>query len=141
MLASGLARLHAAVWGGRAAARHLAAFVAGEATDLAGYAAEVERELGPELRLARRVHDVFHLAPGAGSALICGVPPVWRFCCRLLRGEQTYGDLERKLGPFAAALDLLSDATRAVPALRQQAGLAVLPDPPPPERFLRARSA
>jgi len=132
--------IYAAVWSGRAAAHHLAAFVGGEVPDLTGYADEVERELGPELRLARRVHDVFHLAPGPVSAAICDLPRLWRFCCRLLRGERSYLDLERKLGPFAPGLDLLSDATRALPALRRRAGLNVLPEPPLPERFFRSAS-
>ena len=129
--------IYAAVWSGRAAARHLAAFVAGEAPDLTGYAAEVEGELAPELDLARRVHDVFHAMPALTVGVIWGAPPVWRFCSRLMRGERSYADVTRRLGPFAVGLDLISDATRAVPALRRRAGLDALADPPPPERFLR----
>ena len=131
--------IYAAVWSGRAAARHLAAYAGGEATDLTGYASEVERALGAELRLAGRVHDAFHLAPGLAVALVDRVPGAWRFGCRMMRGERTYEDLARRLGPFAAGLDLASDAVHALPALRRRAGLDALVEPPTPERFLRSR--
>ena len=39
--------IYAAIWSGRAAARHLAAYVSGEVTDLEGYRLEVERGVGP----------------------------------------------------------------------------------------------
>ena len=71
--------IYAAVWRRRVAASHLPAYLSGDAPDLSGYRDEVERELGPELRLARRVHHAFHLSPGMYVALIGRVPPVWRF--------------------------------------------------------------
>jgi flavin-dependent dehydrogenase len=132
--------IYAAVWSGQAAARHLAAYVAGETPDLAGYAAEVERELAPELRLARRLHDLFHLTPGLYVALIGRLPRAWRFGCQMLRGERSYADLARQLGPLAPALDLISAVVRAAPPLRRRTGLDALDNPPPPEWFLRGDS-
>ena len=133
--------IYAAVWSGRVAARHLAAYVAGEAPDLDGYRREVARELVPELRLACRVQDLFQLTPGLYVTLVGRVPAAWTFGCRMMRGDRTYADLARKLGRLATGVDLLSDAVRAVPALRRRAGLAALPEPPAPERFLRPRPA
>jgi hypothetical protein len=33
---------------------------------------------------------------------------LWKACCRLLRGEETYLTLKRRLGPGEALVDLFS---------------------------------
>jgi geranylgeranyl reductase family protein len=133
--------IYAAVWSGQVAARHLGEYLSGAAVDLDGYRREVEETLGTELRLAGRVRDVFHLSPGLYVTLIGRAPLAWRFGCRMMQGDRTYEDLARKLGPLAGGLDLVSDAVRAIPALRRRAGFDALVEPPRPERFLRSWGA
>ena len=102
--------------------------------DVEAYRQEIESSLIAELRMSRQFHDVFHLWP----ALFLGVERrtsiLWRAMARLLRGEQTYGTVSEKLGPFWPILEFLSDLVRVAPPLRRLSGLR---DPAPPERFFR----
>lgn len=89
----------------------------------------------PEFGLAGRLADLFALLPTAYMGLaqhsaICG-----RLIGRLARGERTYHDLYRRLGPLAPGIDLASDLLRAVPALQRRTGMQ---DLPAPERFFRS---
>jgi geranylgeranyl reductase family protein len=101
--------IYAAIWSGRAASEHIATYLAGEAPDLTGYARQVEDELQPDLEAARQILALswrlgwqtwIHAArfvPGADGVL-------WR----LIRGDQTYAGIKRRLGPLARVLDALA---------------------------------
>lgn len=129
--------IYTAIWSGRTAAGHLTAYLGGRAPDLQGYAREVEGEMAPELGVARRFHDLFHLAPAAYVGLLQRTPGIWGEMCRIVRGDQTYQGLKRKLGPLSIATDLASDLVRISPQLQRVAGLR---DPFAPERFFRGRA-
>jgi flavin-dependent dehydrogenase len=95
--------IYPAIRSGRAAATHLAAYLAGRAPDLQGYAGEIEGGLGSEIRLAGRLHTLFHFAPSAFTMLIKRRPRAWRAACRILRGDLTYNAALRRLLPRRAA--------------------------------------
>ena len=130
--------IYAAIWSGRAAAGHLAAYLDGRAADLTGYGREVARELLPDLGASQRYCDIFSLSPRIFATVVRHAPGAWGLLCRLIRGEETYAGFKRKLGPLSPAVDLVSDLLRVTPRLQRHAGME---DPPPPERFLRAAHA
>lgn len=88
--------IYAAIWSGVAAARHLAAYFSGATLDLQGYAREVEGAFAYDLRVARRLQDLVHCAPGLFVRSVRHVPAAWRLICRVLRGDQTYADAVRR---------------------------------------------
>ncbi len=127
--------IHGAVWSGRAAAGHLAAYLGGETPDLQGYARQVRRELAPDLHTAGRLADLFQMIPTVYMLFAGRTSRGWRLICRLARGERTYTDLRGAVGPLlSSGLDFASDLLRVTPGLQRRAGLQ---DLPAPERFLR----
>lgn len=97
---------------GRAAGAHRAAYLAGSAPDLLGYAREVEGEFAADLRVAARLHDLIHHAPAVFVGSIRFVPPAWRLVCRVLRGDQTYAGAARR---FRWAARFVPRGSAAVP--------------------------
>jgi len=89
--------IHAAICSGRAAASHLAAYLDGAAPDLQGYARELAAELLPDLHVAARLHASIDRAPGAFFAGVRYVPRAWDLMCRILRGDQTYIGVVRRI--------------------------------------------
>ncbi len=124
--------IYSAIWSGRAAAGHIAAYVGGEAADLSGYRDEVERDLVPELRVSRRFHDLFHLSPWLYLWIERRSSLVWALARRLLRGDQTYVNVMLKHRVTGTAIDFASDLVRITPVLQRRSGLR---DPAPPQRF------
>ncbi len=114
--------IYGAIWSGAAAARHLAAYFAASRADLQGYAQEVEGAFAHDLRVARRLHDLVHCAPGLFVRSVRHVPAAWRLICRVLRGDQSYADAARRF----------RWAARFIPArsARREPAAAVTPDPP-----------
>jgi flavin-dependent dehydrogenase len=82
--------IYAAILSGQAAANHLAAYLNGQAPDLSGYAREMAPAWLSELRLAGRLHTLFHFAPRVFTTLIERRPRAWRAACHILRGDLTY---------------------------------------------------
>ena len=124
--------IHAAIWSGRAAAQHLAAYAGGEVEDLSGYRADVERELVPDLRVARQFHDLFHLTPSLYIRVERWTEILWGLACCIMRGEQTYTEVMRNHRVLATVIEFMSDLVRVTPYLQRAAGLR---DPAPPQRF------
>lgn len=101
--------IYAAIWSGQAAAEHSARYLAGSIPDLGGYARQVERELQPDLDAAHQILDLSWRVGWSAwiyaARYLPGAPDVlWR----LIRGEQTYGGIKRKLGPLGRALDAVA---------------------------------
>ena len=124
--------IHAAIWSGKAAARHLAAYLGEEERDLDTYRREVERELIPELRVSRRFKDLFHLAPGFYIRIERWTSVLWNLTVRILRGDQTYDGVMDRHPKLATVVELVSDLVRVTPVLQRIQGLE---EPPPPQRF------
>jgi len=78
------------------------------AEQLQKYADALEREIAPELTAARAFRRLFTWFPGLCYGMVEDSDRLWRACCRLLRGEETYLSLKRRLGPGRILVDLLS---------------------------------
>ena len=124
--------IHTAIWSGGRAAKHLSAFLRGEARDLGGYRLDVERELLPDLWVSRRFHDLFHLSPGLYMKIERLTPIIWGLTCRILRGEQTYAGVMEKHPRLRTVIEFVSDLVRVTAFLQRSSGLR---DPAPPQRF------
>jgi len=93
---------------GRLAAEAVLQFLAGEAEDLSPYQRAVDRQLQPELTASRKLQELFHFAPPPYVAVIRRSERFWRFFCQLLRGERTYLDFLRIIGPLRLAVDFFA---------------------------------
>ncbi len=76
--------------------------------DLRDYQDAVDRELMPELRAARAFARLFTWFPRLCFTLVERNDRLWRACCRLLRGEETYVTIKRRLDPLEGLFDLLT---------------------------------
>ena len=124
--------IHAGIWSGISAAKHIQDYISGATSDLSGYREEVELELLPDLEVSRRFHEVFHLTPSLYTKLEKVTARLWSLICRLMRGEQTYVGVMRNHTRLAAIVDFISDMARVTPFLQHRSGMR---DPLPPERF------
>jgi len=114
--------IHMAFASGRLAAQHALRYLAGETNSMAAYERAVDAELQPELDVSRRLQEVFHLAPPPYLALLRRNRKFWLFLCHLVRGELTYLDFVRMIGPLRIALDLVAGVVRR----RREARVAAL---------------
>ena len=124
--------IYAAFWSGRTVAKHLAAYVAGEVSDLSGYQHDVEQDLMPDLRISRRFQDLFDLSPALYMGIERRTSVFLRMVYQVLRGELTYAEIMQKHRVLATIVDLLSDLMRVTPFLQRAAGLR---EPAAPQRF------
>ena len=97
---------------GRLAARAALRMLAGEADDLSAYQRAVDRRLQPELSISRKLQELLQFAPPPYVAVMRRSERFWRLFCRLLRGELTYVELLRMIGPLRPAVDVLAAAAR-----------------------------
>jgi len=104
--------IHMAFMSGRLAARAALRMLAGEAADLSAYQRAVERRLQPELSVSRKLHELFHFAPPPYVAAMRRSEKFWRLFCHLMRGDMTYRDLLRMIGPLRLAVDVLAGAAQ-----------------------------
>ena len=126
--------IYGAVCTGKIAAASVEDYLAGKASGLDGYRKQVERQLRPELTVARQLHDIFHLCPSLFVGIERTTSILWPALECMLQGRSTYVTLTRDLGRIWPLLEFLSDSIRVFPPLRRIAGL---PDLVPPERFFR----
>jgi len=104
--------IHMAFTSGRLAARAALRMLAGEADDLSAYQRAVDRRLQPELSISRKLQELLQFAPPPYVAVMRRSERFWRLFCRLLRGELTYVELLRMIGPLRPAVDVLAAAAR-----------------------------
>ncbi|KKL64177.1 hypothetical protein LCGC14_2167640 [marine sediment metagenome] len=97
---------------GRLAARATLRLLAGDADDLSAYQRAVERGLQPELTVSRRLQELFQFAPPPYVAVMRRSERFWRSFCHLIRGELTYLDFLRMIGPLRLALNLFAAAAQ-----------------------------
>jgi flavin-dependent dehydrogenase len=114
--------IHMAFASGRLAAQHAIRYLAGKTDDLQGYERAVDTELQPELDVSRRLQELFHFAPPPYLALMRRNEKFWLFFCHLIRGELTYLDFVRIIGPLKIALDFFAGVARR----RREAKVAAL---------------
>jgi geranylgeranyl reductase family protein len=104
--------IHMAFASGRFAAEHALCYLAGDIGDMGGYERTVDATLQPELDVSRRLQELFHFAPPPYLALMRRSEKFWLFFCHLIRGELTYLDFVRIIGPLRIALDFFADIAR-----------------------------
>jgi geranylgeranyl reductase family protein len=100
--------IHMAFASGRLAAQNAMRYLAGQTTSMAGYEQAVDSELQPELDISRRLQELFNFAPPPYLALMRRSEKFWLFFCHLIRGELTYLDFVRMIGPLRVALDFFA---------------------------------
>lgn len=101
--------IHMAFASGNLAAQSTLAVLSGETRDMAGYERAVDGELQPELAVSRKLQEIFNFAPPPYIALMQRSEKFWLLFCHLLRGELTYLDFVRMIGPLRIAVDLFAD--------------------------------
>jgi len=120
--------IHMAFASGRLAAEQALKLLAGEAADMSGYQRAVDRRMQPQLTVSRKLQELFNFAPPPYLALMRRSEKFWLFFCHLIRGELTYLDFTRMIGPLRIALDAfafmaerqrLSRVARLTPLLRR----------------------
>jgi geranylgeranyl reductase family protein len=114
--------IHMAFASGRLAAEHALWYLSGESESMIGYVRAVDAELQPELDISRRLQELFHFAPPPYLALMRRSEKFWLFFCHLIRGELTYLDFVRMIGPLRMVLDVFADIARN----RREAKVAAL---------------
>ncbi|MDP3768436.1 MAG: geranylgeranyl reductase family protein [Dehalococcoidia bacterium] len=108
--------IDAAFVSGRLAAQAVASYLAGGPADLASYEAAVERELMPEILVSHKLQRVFQRIPRPCVAAMRRSDRFWRTLCGFVRGDTTYAELRRRLGPLWLILDA---AARLSPPRRE----------------------
>ncbi len=115
----------AAFVSGRLAADEAGRYLAGEVRDLAGYQRALEMEMHDEILASRRLMAIFQRLPSVSVLMLKYNGTFWRYLTEIIRGEITYPDLPKKLGPLRHLLYRWADyevarhqrdlATAAVP--------------------------
>ena len=100
--------IHNAVRSARIAAPVIEHYLQGSSANLKEYEAAVDKQIMPELRAARALARAFAWFPGLVFDAVESSDRLWNACCRLLRGEDTYVTLKRRLGPAQVFFDMLS---------------------------------
>ena len=118
--------IHMAFASGRLAAEEALRVLSGEAADMSGYEAAVDRELQTELTVSRRLQEIFTFAPPPYLAIMRRSDKFWRFFCYLIRGELTYLDFMRMIGPLRLAMDFFAGVAAKRRLGRVQSGLRLM---------------
>ncbi len=90
----------AAFVSGRLAAQEAARYLAGDVPDLRGYQRALDVELQEEILVSRRLMAIFQRLPSFSVLMLKYNGLFWRYLTEIIRGEITYPDLPRKLGPL-----------------------------------------
>lgn len=80
------------------------------AINLYGYQQAVEREIAPEMRALWRAHRLLRRFPRlcvSAARISARIPRLWHIACRVVRGDESYGSIRRKLGVFGSVLEFL----------------------------------
>jgi geranylgeranyl reductase family protein len=99
----------AAFVSGRLAAQQALRFLAGDAHDLRGYQRALESAMRDELIASQRLQLVFQRLPKLSILMLKYNSAFWRYMTEIIRGEITYPDLPRKLGPLRHVVERWGD--------------------------------
>ncbi|MBU7600192.1 geranylgeranyl reductase family protein [Streptomyces sp. P38-E01] len=72
-----------------------------------GYAHAVRSDLGAEMSVGRRLHQVFARHPRAMHTALTSLPPAWRAFTRVVRGSTTFAEIVRTQPLARRALEAL----------------------------------
>lgn len=118
--------IHMAFASGRLASETALDVLAGKAADMAPYQSAVDRELQPELNVSRQLQELFNFAPAPYVAAMERSRVFWHFFCYLIRGDLTYLDFVRMMGPLRYAVDGFSAIARSRREAKVAAGERLL---------------
>ncbi|MEX2226834.1 MAG: geranylgeranyl reductase family protein [Dehalococcoidia bacterium] len=90
----------AAFISGRLAAEEAHRYLAGSVTSLDGYGRTLRALVDDEILASRRLQAVFQRLPSVSIMMLKYNNGFWRYLTEIIRGEMTYPDLPRKLGPL-----------------------------------------
>ncbi len=99
----------AAFVSGRLAAQEASRYLAGEVADLRGYERALDAEMRGEILTSRRLQAVFQRLPDFSVLMLKYNGAFWRYLTEIIRGEITYRDLPRRLGPLCPLLNRWAD--------------------------------
>ena len=99
----------AAFVSGRLAAEEALRYLAGDVRDLGGYQCALDREMREELLASRRLHAILQRLPSFSVLMLKYNPTFWRYMTEIIRGDITYDDLPRKLGPLRRLVEWWGD--------------------------------
>lgn len=94
----------AAFVSGRIAAQEATRFLSGDVPDLSGYKRALDAVVRDDIATSRRLQAVFQRLPNVSIMMLKYNDGFWRYLTQIIRGEMTYPDLPRKLGPLRHAL-------------------------------------
>jgi len=96
--------IYSAVRSAKLAAPLLAEALREGRKSLKAYQEAVDRELTPELESARLFREIFNLRPSFFHQKIASSDRWWNALTKILRGEKTFLDVKKKLGPLGSLL-------------------------------------
>jgi geranylgeranyl reductase family protein len=99
----------AAFVSGRLAAREAGRYLAGQAGDLSAYQSALDAEVGEEIVASRRLMALHQRIPRLSVMMLRYNRLFWRYMTEIIRGEITYPDLPRKLGPLRHPMNAWAD--------------------------------
>jgi geranylgeranyl reductase family protein len=99
----------AAFVSGRLAAEEAQRYLGGDVPDLAGYQRALADEMGEEILASRRLMAIFQRLPSFSVLMLKYNGFFWRYMTEIIRGEITYPDLPRKLGPLRHLVERWGD--------------------------------
>lgn len=102
--------IHMAFASGQLAAQQAVRVLSGVAADMSGYQRRLDRTLQAELVVSRKLQELLNFAPPPYLAAMRRSERFWLLFCHLIRGEMTYLDFNRMIGPLRIAVDFLADA-------------------------------
>jgi geranylgeranyl reductase family protein len=99
----------AAFLSGRLAAREAGRYLGGAASDLSAYQSALDAEIGEEIVASRRLMALHQRIPRLSVMMLRYNGLFWRYMTEIIRGEITYPDLPRKLGPLRHPMNAWAD--------------------------------
>ena len=88
-----------AIRSGQLAASAAGDWLSGAAPDLSGYVRAVEREIEPDLAVARQLQALYHQTPWPYVQLLRRSSRFWGALCGIMQGEQSYSGWQSRIGP------------------------------------------
>lgn len=99
----------AAFVSGRLAAAEARRYLAGDVPDLTGYQHALDAELRDEIIASKRLQAIFQRLPSFSVMMLKYNATFWRYMTEIIRGDLTYPELPRKLGPLARLIHAWGD--------------------------------
>jgi flavin-dependent dehydrogenase len=115
--------IHMAFASAKLAARTSMDVLAGVAADMTSYQSAVDSQLQTELDVSRQLQEIFNFAPPPFLALMQRNRRFWHFFCYLIRGDLTYLDFVRMIGPVRHAVTCFAAVSHRRRGARVSAGL------------------